>query len=67
MYVWHKRQMSGTLKMGGEKAGDMSFTGERKDWLLFRKSLRQVFDEKNMVWVSKFFNQKTTENAAAPE
>ena len=43
-------QMSGTLKMGGENAGDLSFTGERKDWLMFRKRLRKVFDEKNMGW-----------------
>ena len=60
--------------MGGEKAGDLSFTGERKDWLLLRKSLRKVFDEKNMDWaitagmtLSKFFIQKAAENAAVAE
>ena len=60
--------------MGGEKAGDLSFSGERKDWLLFRKSLRKVFDEKNMVWeitsgttLSKFFIEKTPKNTVSVE
>ena len=44
------RRMSGTLKMDGEKAGDLSSTGERKDWLSFRKIFHKVFDEKNMGW-----------------
>ncbi len=58
--------------MGGEKAEDLSFNEERKDWLFFRKKFRKFFDEKNMGWaitagasLSKFFLQKAAENAAA--
>jgi deoxyhypusine synthase len=51
---------------------DLSFTGERKDWVTFRKSIRKVVDEKNMDLVittgatmSKFFIEMDAENAAA--
>ena len=60
--------------MVGEKTGDLSFTGKRKDWFSFSKSLHKVFDEKIMGWaitagttLNKFFIQKDTENRVEEE
>ena len=57
--------------MGGETLTDLSFTGERKGWVAFRKSIRKVVDEENMDLVittgttmTKFFIQMDAENEA---